>query len=214
MLALAAALALAGCTGGDDEADSSGDQGVADTSGPDTGVETAPAPVAPPTEAADIAPALGERSASGGTSITIEADQAGFVLPSGNIACSITAGGAVCQISDKTFTVDGQYLSATNLPSCTAADADAMRLASGRGAWTCVSEPVAGQAAVTAGGWWVEQVDGTVLTQDGQDLAVLPYGSSITLGPVTCASSEAGVTCSSGELGRSITLSRTSFAFG
>lgn len=218
-LTLVAALAVAGCSGdgddgsGEDAAPTSGD--TADrTAGTDGSQQTADGPVAPPTAPADIQAALGDRSASGGTSITVEADQAAFVLPSGNIACSVTAQGAGCQIYDKSYTPREDHMSTANLAGCSPADADVIRLAPSRGAWTCVDEPVRGQAAVTTGGWWVEEVDGETLDADGATLAVLPYGSTITVGPTSCTSAEAGVSCTNSEYGRSFTLARTSYNYG
>ena len=218
-LTLAGALALAGCSGDEDggsgDGAPTGGDGAVETGGADGAPQTAGGPVAPPTAPADIPVALGDRSASGGGgSVTVDADQAGFVLPSGNIACSVTADGAVCQIADKNFTPLADHLSDTNLAGCTAADADVMRLAAGRGAWTCVDEPVTGQAQVSTGGWWVEQVGGETLDLDGSTLAVLPYGSTLTVGATSCTSAESGVSCTSNELGRSFTLARTTYNYG
>ena len=89
-----------------------------------------------------------------------------------------------------------------------------MRLASGRGAWTCVEEPLTGQARVSTGGWWVEEVGGETLEVGGAELAVLPYGSTLALGAVSCTSAEAGVSCVSTETGRSFTLARTTYNYG
>lgn len=216
VLTLAGALALAGCSGDEDggadgtpTADSApgtgGTDGAQDTAGGE--------PVDPPAEPADIQPAPAG-SASGGTTVTIDGDHAGFVLPSGNIACSVTADGAVCQIDDKNFTPSADHMSEANLAGCNAGEADAMRLADGRGAWTCVPEPITGSAQVSTGGWWVEQVDGETLDLGGATLAVLPYGSTLSVGPVSCTSAEAGVSCTSTELGRSFTLARTTYNYG
>lgn len=217
VLALAGTLALAGCTGDDEPADGTGGTAAVDgtdgTAAPDDGQQTAAAPDGPPTEPADIQPAGGGRSASGGAGITIDGAHAGFVLPSGNIACSVTAGSAVCQVSDQSFSINPDHLSEQNLPGCDASNADAIRLVTGRGAWTCVPEDLSGQAAVDTGGWWVEDVDGTTLEADGQTLAVLPYGSSITVGSITCASAEAGVTCSAPDLGEQFFVARTSYNY-
>ena len=99
--------------------------------------------------------------------------------------------------------------------AATGADAaDAMRLAAGRGAWTCVEEPVSGAAQVSTGGWWAEQVGGQTLDLDGATVAVLPYGSTLTVGATSCTSAEAGVSCVSSELGRSFTLARTTYNYG
>lgn len=217
-LSLAGALVLAGCTGddepagGDDPVDGSSSTGTGAAGGGDAGGETA-APVGPPTEPADIQPVGGDRSASGGTDITVDGEHAGFVTPSGNIVCSVTAASAVCQVSDRSFTVDPGHLAAENLPGCDASAADAIRLVTGRGAWTCVPEPLTGQAAVGTGGWWVEDVGGTTLDLGGATLAVLPYGSSITVGSVSCSSAEAGVTCRAPDLGEEFFVARTSYSY-
>ncbi|GGK57865.1 hypothetical protein GCM10011509_02870 [Ornithinimicrobium pekingense] len=218
-LTLAGALALAGCSGDEDggtpDGSPTGGDTAVGTGGADGAPQTGGEPVAAPTAPADIPAALGERSASGGgTSVTVDADQAGFVLPSGNIACSVTAGGAVCQIADKNFTPLADHLSEANLAGCTAEEADVMRLAAGRGAWTCVAEPLTGAARVGTGGWWAEQVGGETLDLDGATLAVLPYGSTLTVGPTSCTSAESGVSCTSSELGRSFSLARTTYNYG
>lgn len=216
-LALAGALVLAGCSGEDDtptEQAPTGDGAVSTGGGGDGGQETAGGPAPAPTEPADLPAAAGDRSASGTTSIVVDADQAGFVLPTGNIACSVTDAGAVCQISDKSFTPLADHLSTANIAGCDAAEADVIRLAEGRGAWTCATEPVLGAAQVATGGFWAEQVGGETLDEDGQTLAVLPYGSSLTVGATTCNSSEAGVSCANSSYGRDFTLSRTSYNYG
>ncbi len=216
-LGLAGSLALAGCTGDDEPADGDGGTAAVDATGgtaaPDDTGQTAAAPVGPPTEPADIRPAGGGRSASGGTDVTIDGEHAGFVTPTGNIACSVTSGSAVCQVSDKSFSIDPGHLSTENLPGCDAGNADAIRLVTGQGAWTCVPEALTGQAAVGTGGWWVEDVGGTTLDLGGATLAVLPYGSSLTVGQVTCSSAEAGVTCASPALGEQFFVARTSYSY-
>lgn len=222
-LTLAGALALAGCSGDDEgeagDAAPTGADGAAATGGAggdDQAGQTGGAgAVAPPTAPADLPAAPGDRSASGGGgSVTVDADQAAFVLPSGNIACTVTAAGAVCQIEDKSFTPSPDHLSDANLAGCTADEADAMRLAAGRGAWTCVPEPLAQQANVTAGGWWAEQVDTETIEEDGATLAVLPYGWTLTVGATSCTSAESGVSCVSNDLGRSFTLASSTYNYG
>lgn len=216
VLALVGALALAGCSGDDEpsgEADggTSAVDGGGGTAAPDDGGQSA-APVAPPTEPADIQPVDGERSASGDGSITIDGDHAGFVLPSGNIACSVTAESAACQVEGG-VSVNPEHLAQENLPGCDASNANAIRLITGRGAWTCVADPLVGQATVATGGWWVEDVGGTTMDQDGQTLAVLPYGSSLTLGSVTCSSAESGVTCANSAQGEQFQLSSGGYSY-
>jgi hypothetical protein len=217
-LALVGALALAGCSGDEDggsgDGATTGADGAVGTGDGGQAQETGGGQVSRPTAPADIQAAPGDRSATGGTTVVVEGDQAGFILPSGNIACSLTSAGAVCQIDDKQFTPSPDHMSEANIAGCSSDNADAMRLAAGRGAWTCVEEPVTGQAQVSTGGWWAEEVGGETLDLDGATLAVLPYGSTLTLGSTSCTSAEAGVSCDNSELGRSFTLARTTYNYG
>lgn len=191
--------------GGGDEAAGTAGEGSGEGSGATAG---------PPTEPADIAPVVAGRSASGGDgAVTVEGDHAGFVLPSGNIACSVTAASAVCQVADKDYTPSGDHLASTLVGDCTVEEADAIMLSAERGAWTCLPEPLVGQAAVEAGGWWAEEAGGDTTDVDGATVAVLPYGSSLTLGPVTCSSAEDGVRCDSDEIGKSFLLSTTTYQY-
>jgi hypothetical protein len=220
VLLLAGGLALAGCSGDEDPADDpsstvddgAGTGGTGEDDDADAGQETA-APTGPPTAPADIPVTVGG-SASGGADITIDGEHAGFVSPTGNIACSVTGVTAVCQVSDKTYTAPADQLVGTSIGDCTTAEADAMTMSDQRGAWTCVPEDLTGQAQVSRGGWWVEQVDGETLDLGGASVAVLPYGSSMTVGATTCTSAEDGVTCTSSTLGRSFTISRSGYRYG
>ena len=222
--ALVGTLALGACSGdepGDDPTGAGPTTGAqpsvdADGDGTPDATETEATtaePVAPPTAPADIAVQPGKRSVSGDTSITVEGDRAAFVLPSGNLACTVTSANAVCQVSDLGYQVRADHLAAEVMGSCSAADADAAMLSTS-GLWTCVSEPVVKAAAVDQGGWWAEEGDGTTTEVDGATVAVLPYGSTITVGPVSCSSAEAGVTCRSSELGRQFTVSRNAYSYG
>ena len=227
-MGLASVVLLAGCStedgdgGGDpadgtagvQEGDGTGD-GAAGTAGAGEGSgEGSGSTAGPPTAPADIAPVVGGRSASGGDgAVTVEGDHAGFVLPSGNIACSVTAASAVCQVSEKDFTPSADHLASTLVGACTVEEADAIMLSAERGAWTCLPEPLVGQAAVDAGGWWAEQAGGETADVDGTTVAVLPYGSSLTLGPVTCSSAEDGVRCDSDEIGKSFLLSDATYQY-
>ncbi|AXH97148.1 hypothetical protein DV701_14395 [Ornithinimicrobium avium] len=217
-LALAGTLALTGCTGEDEPSGTDagtavvdGTDGAGGTAGADGGQQSA-GPVAPPTGPSDIQPVDGERSASGDGSITVDADHAGFVLPSGSIACSVTRESAVCQVDDGPA-VKPEHLAQENLPGCEAGEANAIRLVAGRGAWTCVADALVDQATVGTGGWWVEDVGGTTTDQDGKTLAVLPYGSSLTLGSVTCSSAESGVTCANDAQGEQFQVSSGGYSY-
>ncbi len=203
----------AGGTAGVEDGDDAGD-GAAGTAGAGEGSgEGSGGSAGPPTEPADIAPVVAGRSVSGGGgTVTVEGDHAGFVLPSGNIACSVTAASAVCQVAEKGFTPQADHLASTLVGGCTAEEADALMLSAERGAWTCLPEPLLGQAAVDAGGWWAQEA-GETADVDGTTVAVLPYGSSLTLGPVTCTSAQDGVRCDSNEIGKSFLLSNTTYQY-
>lgn len=200
-----------GDDGGDAEGDGEGEGAGGNQAGETAGAEEAPA--APPTEPADIPIEPEERSASGGTDVTIEGGSAAFVLPSGNIACTVNSQTAVCQVLDKSYQVRADHLVADVLGGCTAAEADAI-MVSATGAWTCASTSLLDAAVVEQGGWWVDEVDGTTARVEDLTVAVLPYGSSLTVGQVRCSSAEAGMTCRSNELGRQFTVSRSQYNFG
>lgn len=219
------ALVLAGCDDDGDGGEETGptavlDEGTdGDVGGDDDGDgEAAPQTAAAaerPTEPMDLEVAVAGRSADqDGSTVSIEGGHAAFVLPSGNIACVMTEQTATCQIYDKTYTPDSAYLVPDLVGPCTVEEADAMRLVEESAAWTCAGEDLRAVAAVGAGGWWQDEVDGDTIEHEGQPLGVLPYGQRMQVGPVWCSSSDNGVTCGNPELGnRRIVMSRTSFAF-
>lgn len=192
------------------------DDGDIDGDDDDLAEQTAAAaPVAPPTEPMQVELAPGERSASqDGDTITVEGDRAAFVLPSGNIACVLTDETATCQAFDKTYTPGTEELASDVLGECSAETADAMRLVDESAPWTCVAEDLISDAAVEAGGWWTPEVEGETLDVDDLVVGVLPYGQTLSVGPVSCASAEDGVTCANPDLnGRRFVLSSTRYAY-
>ncbi|MGD8149172.1 hypothetical protein [Ornithinimicrobium sp. Y1694] len=215
-------LALSGCSDDGDGADGTGAPtdpvSTVDTDGdgtPDSAEQTREA-VPPPTEAADIQVEPGDRSASGGTSAVIEGDRAAFVLPSGNVACTINEITAVCQVEDRVYSPSSEHLVSNLLGDCTASEADAIMIVGEgeSGAWTCIPGELVDQAWVAAGGWWARANDSETIKPGRRTLAVLPYGSSIQVGSVSCISSQDGVQCSNSETGRSFQVSRNSYRFG
>lgn len=211
-------LVLTGCDSDDDEPQETPVAEDVDGDGtPDAeqGPEEAAEPVAPPTEPAEIAPVPPERSVSvDGSTITVEGDRAAFLLPSGNIACLVTAETATCQVHDKNFTPGSGDLVSDTVGACTAEEADAMRTVEESAAWTCLDEDLRATARLDQGGWWEPEVDRDTLEVDGHRVAVLPYGESIAVGSVSCSSTENGVVCRNPDAGnRRIQLSRTSFAY-
>ncbi len=128
--------------------------------------------------------------------VVVDADQASFVMPSGNIQCVIRTDSAVCQISDKDFEPAPPDLSPQALGDCTTATADALTLLSGeRAFWSCTSETIRGQAALELGGWWAAEGAGDTELIDGVPLAVLSYGESIQIGDIVCSSESLGASC-------------------
>lgn len=212
------ALVLTGCDSDDgDVADQTA--GTGDVAGGDgavqSGEEQAGSVPAPrPTEPAEIAPVPGERGVSeDGSTVRIEAGRAAFVLPSGNITCVLSDENAVCQIVEKTYDVRAEFMMPDLVgDECTTENADAMTLTNEPHAWTCAPEDLAPSARVDRLGWWAEEVGGETLDADAGTLAVLPYGSTMVAGPVSCRASESGVTCRHTEMGnREIILARDTY---
>jgi hypothetical protein len=215
--ALAAVLVLGGCAG-DDEGGSEDQAPVSATSDGDVATDEAPqtaaVPTAPPTEAASIRPEPGDRSAGGGTTVVVEGDRAAFVLPSGNVACTLNAVTAVCEVDERSFTPQGDHLVDGIIGDCSVDQANAIMINDGPGAWTCVEDAIKPQAWVAAGGWWAKENDSETVKIGRNTMAVLPYGSSISVGPVSCSASDEGVRCSNGDTGRSFSLSRGGYQYG
>lgn len=91
-----------------------------------------------------------------------------FRLPSGNIACTLTADSATCTIANATFTVPP-------VAGCTGTVGHTVVLDAHGVATPCETGPAPGPA--------------------GEDVPTLPYGSSSTLAGRTCTSATDGVTC-------------------
>lgn len=211
------ALVLAGCDSDDgDGAEQTAVEGDLDGDGvPDADQEQAePEPVPPPTEPADITAVPPERGVSQDEdTVRIEAGQAAFVLPSGNITCVLSDENAVCQIEEKTYDVRAEFMMPDLIgDECTTENADVMTMTNEPHAWTCAPEDLAPSARVDRLGWWAQELDGETLDADAGTLAVLPYGSTMVAGPVSCQADENGVTCRHSELGnREIILARGTY---
>lgn len=107
-------------------------------------------------------------SASAAPSGSASSGPAHFRLPSGNIACTLTADSATCTIANATFTVPP-------VAGCTGSVGHTVVLDAHGVATPCETGPAPGPA--------------------GEDVPTLPYGSSSTLGGRTCTSATDGVTC-------------------
>ena len=215
-LVLAAGLVLSGCSG-DDTAESPTTSSLSSTTvtgGTADDSDATAAPTGPPTTPAKIPAVPGERSASGDTSIIINGDRAAFALPSGNVVCTLNERTAVCEILDLGSAPQPEHLVVDGIGACTAQEANAIMLNQDRGAWTCLDSSLVRQATVGQGGWWVKEVDGVTTKIGKSTVAVLPYGSSVSVGPVSCSAAEDSITCSSSTLGKEFTLSRTGYSYG
>ena len=217
---LASGLVLAGCSG-EDEGGAVATTGAGTDSqapsGGDAGEQTgAAAYTGPPTEPGDIRPKPGDRSATGGTSVVVTGDRATFILPSGSTACTVSTTTAVCQLDAEAqgFAVQGGHLVDDTLGDCTVGNANAIMINDGQGAWTCVEDPIKPQAWVSTGGWWAKANDSETTKVGNRTMAVLAYGSTLTVGDVTCSSAEDGVRCSNASTGRSFFLSRGGYNYG
>ena len=108
-------------------------------------------------------------------------EAATFALPSGNIACEITAAAAACTIANSAATppVDA---------GCTGVIGNLLTVTADGAEKPCVEGALPGVAA-----------DGT---------SVLEYGQSTTAGDFTCTSSSTGVTCQHDPTGKGFRLAR------
>lgn len=223
LVLLTGGLVLTGCDGDDagtDEQPTQAEAGVADGDGGGGGAgedsaEQSAEPVALPTEPADIELVPVERSATqDGDTITVEGDRAAFSSPSGNIVCVLTEETATCQISDKDFTPNAEYLISDAVGACDVESANAMRMVDEGASWTCVEDSLLPYAGSAQGGWWAVEVDGETTEIDDLEVSVLPYGETLRVGPVSCTADQEGVTCRNPDMGgRRIVLSRNNYLF-
>lgn len=95
-----------------------------------------------------------------------------FQLPSGNIACDMTAGGVTCTIANETFTPPPVE--------------------------DCEGGSVGHTVVLDAKGVSVPCVHGAPSRVGGQ-VPVLDYGGTSTVGPYTCTSATNGVTCTTAQ---------------
>lgn len=141
-----------------------------------------------------------------GDTILPNADEAAFVMPSGNVWCRMFADDSnawvTCSITEKS------YVGESDDPQCD--DGNAITMVDSGPSWTCTDGgplPDAEQGDIAAS--WLPE-DGTVF--DGQ-YAALDYDATIELGPLSCTSRTDGLTCSNADSGSSFTLAREAFEF-
>lgn len=115
------------------------------------------------------------------------ADSSPFQSPSGNIACQINAGGAVCDISDYTYQPPPPPLCAQHI------------------SW--------GNRFVLDQGKAAEIVcHGDTVRVPGEP--TLDYGQTKSAGTITCASDPSGVKCTDSSTGHYFRVSRDSYDLG
>lgn len=141
-----------------------------------------------------------------GNTISPYADEAAFVMPSGNVWCHMVDQEdntwVTCSITEKSY--EGE----TDDPNCE--DGNAATMVDGAPNWTCTDGgplPAAERGGI-AGSWLPD--DGTVF--DGE-YAVLDYDDTIELGPLACTSEATGLVCTNTDTDHSFTLARESFDF-
>ncbi|WP_456788699.1 hypothetical protein [Cellulomonas sp. P5_C5] len=107
-----------------------------------------------------------------------------FALPSGNIACTMSVDGVTCTIASYTY-------AAPVVAGCTEVTGHVLVLNEDGVAFSCVSGPPPAVA--------------------GDDVPVLSYGLSTSVGDYTCRSAEDGVQCTDGS-GSGFQLARASWS--
>ena len=125
----------------------------------------------------------GAASASGNASEP-STDATQFALPSGNIACAMSVDGVTCTIASYTY-------APPVVPGCTEVTGHVLVLNSDGVAFDCVSGP---PPAV-----------------QGDDVPVLEYGATTSVGDYTCRSATDGVQCTDGS-GTGFQLARATWS--
>lgn len=126
--------------------------------------------------------------------LATDGDYRAFLTPSNNVVCVMRAEWSACQIFEKDYLPDEDEVAGPD-DGCVASDADTLRLYPGSTAeWACMIEPLLANAQIDMGGSWAAS-DSERVTITGQEYAVLPYGSELTLGEMSCESDNGGVQC-------------------
>lgn len=145
---------------------------------PETGLPSIPDPEATPLPGETTPPPADATATQAPAEVTL------FVSPTGNIACSISAEAARCDIAEKTWEPGAQPA------ECTQAWGNGVQVDAAGPHLTC-----AGDTLIGGGG------------------AVLEYGQDVAVGDYACTSSEAGMRCAQASTGLGFSLSRRAFTF-
>lgn len=144
--------------------------------------------------------------------ILVEGTQAAFLMPSKNVACVMKPDSVVCQIDGKQYKAKKGDIDPTTFEGCTATKADAMNIAAGTDpTWVCLPYDIRPGTDVASGGAWAGPGIGATDTLGETPVAVLPYGSTIRLGNMSCASDSAGVDCTDLTTGHGFQLAREAY---
>lgn len=192
--------AESGSTNGTEPSEGSPQAGSDDGSGTDGGVED---PSAPGDLTAELQP--------DGT-ILLEGGQAAFLMPSHNVACVMKPDNVVCQIDGKQYAAKQQHINPEAFEGCTPEAADAMSVGGGADpAWACLPYDIRPGTSVDAGGSWAGPGLGATDQLGDTTVAVLPYGSTLRLGNISCLSDAAGVKCTDLTTGHGFQLARETY---
>lgn len=144
--------------------------------------------------------------------ILVEGAQATFLMPSHNVACVVQPDHAVCQIDGKQYAARQQDINPEAFAGCTPELADAMSVGGGADpTWACLPYDIRPRTGVDAGGSWAGPGLGATDTLGGTTVAVLPYGTTLRLGNMSCLSDRAGVDCTDLTTGRGFQLARETY---
>lgn len=208
----------AGAIGPDQDASTTDAGEAAPTTDPtDAGASTGPGAGTPDSTDGDGArPGMpGEVSAQlqSDGSILVDGDQASFLMPSQNVACLVRTDNVVCQIDGKEYDARSVDIDPAAFAGCTPAEADAMTVGGGVDPrWSCLPYDLRADTEVTGGGAWSGPGLGASATLDGATVAVLPYGTTLRLGNISCTSDRQGVTCTDLTTGHGFQLASQRYA--
>lgn len=141
--------------------------------------------------------------------ILVTGDHASFLMPSQNVACVMRPDQVLCQIDGKQYEARDRDITPEAFEGCTPSTADAMSVGGGADpAWACLPYDLRPGTDVSQGGAWAGPGLGATLERDGATVAVLPYGTTLRLGNVSCLSDAMGVACTDLTTGHGFQLAR------
>jgi hypothetical protein len=139
------------------------------------------------------------------TAVRTVAGDAGFVSPSGRIACLVDAEFVRCEFA-------GEKAWLSPVPDGCQLDWEGVFTLGDIAHPGCVGDTIRYMSALDSGdvAWW-HPGDPTVMWY-GTALAALPYGSSIVVSSFQCSSETTGVTCTNTDTGHGFSMSREAYS--